>query len=81
LIEGEDGELIQCDADSDYCEDLVEIYGINGNEDDIIRYKGIHLMDKGGSDPDNDPAMDKYQCPETGSHFEFLDMCRRMKKL
>lgn len=29
----------------------------------------------------NDSQMDKYQCPQTGSHFEFLDMCRRLKKL
>lgn len=22
---------------------------------------------------------DRYICPDTGAHFEFLDMCRRMK--
>jgi hypothetical protein len=25
--------------------------------------------------------MEKYQCSDTGAHFEFLDMCRRVKKL
>ena len=36
-------------------------------------------MDKG-----NDHQLEegeKYQCPETGAHFEFLDMCSRLKKL
>lgn len=23
---------------------------------------------------------DRYICPDTGAHFEFLDMCRRMKQ-
>lgn len=24
---------------------------------------------------------ERYNCPETGSHFEFLEMCRRLKRL
>lgn len=24
---------------------------------------------------------DRYICPDTGAHFEFLDMCRRMKTM
>jgi transcription initiation factor IIE alpha subunit len=24
---------------------------------------------------------EKYSCPQTGSHFEYLDMCRRLKKM
>jgi hypothetical protein len=39
--------MIQQDADSDYCEDLIEVYHHNGDDDDVIRYKGIHLMVKG----------------------------------
>lgn len=60
MVEGEDGELIQQDAESDYCEDLIEVYHYNGNEDDVIRYKGIHLMDKGSTDQNDEPQMDKY---------------------
>ena len=26
MVEGEDGEMIHQDADSDYCEDLIEVY-------------------------------------------------------
>lgn len=37
------------EVESDYCEDLVEVYQHTGNDDDVLRYKGIHLMDKGYS--------------------------------
>ena len=36
-------------------------------------------MDKDYGNQDDEP--DKYQCPETGAHFEFLEMCHRLKKL
>ena len=39
---------------------------------DLINYKGIYFEDE------ND---EKYQCPETGAHFEYLDMFRRLKKI
>ena len=39
---------------------------------DLINYKGIYFDDDSGQ---------KYQCPETGSHFEYLDMYRRLKKI
>ena len=42
----EEGEQ---DLESDYCEDLVDIYQQTGTEEDALRYKGIHLMDKGNS--------------------------------
>lgn len=35
-------------------------------------------MDKGNYNAQED---DKYQCPETGAHFEHLDMVRRLKSL
>lgn len=38
-------------------------------------------MDKGNNNPGDEPEMDKYQCPETGAHFDFLDMIRRCKSL
>ena len=70
------------EAESDYCEDLAEIYIENGDQDDVHMYKAIHLMDKGpGYNPPDDGDGTKYQCPQTGSHFEFLDMIRRLKRL
>lgn len=39
---------------------------------DLINYKGIYFDDDSGQ---------KYQCPETGAHFEYLDMYRRLKKI
>lgn len=68
------------EAESDYCEDLAEIYIQNGSNDDVVRYKAIHLMDK-GANYNNDENGEKFQCSETGAHFEFLDMIRRLKRL
>lgn len=39
---------------------------------DLINYKGIYFEDDSGQ---------KYTCPETGAHFEYLDMYRRLKKI
>lgn len=39
---------------------------------DYNNYKGIYANDESGQ---------KYQCPETGAHFEFNDLCRRMGKI
>ena len=38
----------------------------------MINFKGIYFEDDTGI---------KYQCPETGAHFEYLDMYRRLKKI
>lgn len=48
--------------------------GDNGKNavNDLINYKGIYFEDESGQ---------KYQCPETGAHFEYLDMYRRLKKI
>jgi hypothetical protein len=35
------------EVESDYCEDLAEVYIHNGCNEDVVRYKAIHLMDKG----------------------------------
>jgi hypothetical protein len=40
--------------------------------DSLLNYKGIYFAE-------NDEA--KYTCPVTGAHFEFMDMCRRLKLL
>ncbi|CDW74848.1 UNKNOWN [Stylonychia lemnae] len=45
------------------------------NEDaaqDLINYKGIYYDDDQGQ---------KYTDPENGAHFEFTDLCRRIKKI
>ncbi len=44
----------------------------NDATNDLINYKGIYFDDNEGQ---------KYQCPETGAHFEYLDMYRRLKKV
>lgn len=42
------------------------------DEIDFQNFKGIYF---------NDDPNRKYQCPETGCHFEYNDLCRRMLKL
>ena len=39
---------------------------------DFGNYKGIYA---------NDEAGQKYQCPETGAHFEVSDLCRRLVRV
>ena len=39
---------------------------------DFQNFKGIYF----GEDPNR-----KYQCPETGAHFEYFDLCKRMNKM
>ena len=39
---------------------------------DFKNYKGIYA---------NDDSGQKYQCPETGAHFEYRDLCKRMMKI
>ena len=36
----------------------------------LLNYKGIYFADEEDK---------KYTCPVTGAHFEFIDMCRRLK--
>ena len=38
----------------------------------MINYKGIYY---------NDDAGQKYTDPETGAHFEYKDMCRRLTRI
>jgi hypothetical protein len=38
-------------------------------------------MDKGANYNNLDENGEKFQCNETGAHFEFLEMCRRLKRL
>jgi hypothetical protein len=39
---------------------------------DFQNFKGIYF---------NDDPNRKYQDPETGSHFEYFDLCKRLSKL
>jgi hypothetical protein len=57
----EEGRMLP-EAESDYCEDLAEIYFHNGSEQDVERYKAIHLMDKGTQYPNVDENGEKFHC-------------------
>lgn len=57
----EEGRMLP-EAESDYCEDLAEIYIHNGNNEDVVRYKAIHLMDKGQPYNQVDGNGEKFQC-------------------
>lgn len=80
---GEEGDQYDLDALSDEG----DLYGAEddygneneaqppaGNEggDDLINYKGIYFND--------DPGQ-KYTDPESGAHFEYKDMCRRINRV
>ena len=43
-----------------------------GDAQDMLNYKGIYFEDDQGQ---------KYTDPENGAHFEYNDLCRRMKKI
>jgi hypothetical protein len=38
---------------------------------DLNNYKGIYFEDEN----------EKFQCPETGAHFKFEDLCQRMEQI
>ena len=59
----------------------MEVYENGGNQADVINYKEIHLTGKGYTQMDQNEDGEKFQCPETGAHFEYLDMIHRLKKL
>jgi hypothetical protein len=41
---------------------------------------GAHLLNyKGIYEEDDEITENKYTCPMTGAHFNFIDMCRRLK--
>ena len=44
----------------------------DGENIDFTNYKGIYADDDAGQ---------KYQCPETGAHFEPKDLCKRVYKI
>lgn len=67
----------ESESESDYCEDLVEIYQILGGEQDAHFYKELHLMDKPEKD-EEEGEPEKYFCPSTGSHFSIEDICSRL---
>lgn len=57
------------------------MYENGGTEADVNNYKEIHLLGKGYTQQNPNEECEKYQCPETGAHFEYLDMIHRLKKL
>lgn len=53
----------------------------------MANFIGIHMLNDGyldGEEPADKPDQDgglTYQCPQTGSHFEFVDLIGRMRNL
>lgn len=41
----------------------------------------MNILERENHIRDGNEEEERYSCPETGSHFEFLDMCRRLKRL
>jgi hypothetical protein len=77
----EEGRMLP-ETESDYCDDLAEIYILDGSEEDVDCYRHIHLLDKGpGYNQGDEGQGEKFQCQETGAHFEFLEMVRRLKRM
>lgn len=67
------------DQDEDYDLDNLEEDSNEGPPEeeegeavDLQNYKGIYA---------NDEAGQKYQCPETGAHFEPKDLCKRLIRM
>ena len=51
---------------------------------EMANFIGIHMLNDGQQDEDNKQDEEgglTYQCPETGSHFEFMDLIGRMRNL
>lgn len=51
---------------------------------EMANFIGIHMLNDGyqeGEEPKDQDGGLTYQCPETGSHFEFLDLVERMRTL
>lgn len=74
MIDNEDGEDYDCDQESDYYIGAFEDEDNTGAYNDLHNFKGVY-------EAGEDDGGQKFQDPETGSHFEYLDMCHRMKKL
>ena len=53
----------------------------------MANFIGIHMLNDGyidGENPSEKPDQEgglTFQCPETGSHFEFMDLVERMRNL
>lgn len=85
----DDCEEQEDNQEEDLQDDLNEIYqdandSIDFNLFQIVHFNIIADYEKDERKRDNmeeDPEDDRYNCPETGAHFEFLDMIRRVKKL
>jgi hypothetical protein len=51
---------------------------------EMANFIGIHMLNDGQQDEDTKQDEEgglTYQCPETGSHFEFMDLIGRMRNL
>jgi hypothetical protein len=53
---------------------------------EMANFIGIHMLNDGyveGAEPENKDQEGglTYQCPKTGSHFEYMDLLERIRKL
>ena len=52
----------------------------------MANFIGIHMLNDGQLDGNDEEKADQeggltYQCPKTGSHFEFIDLLSRIRGL
>jgi hypothetical protein len=64
---------LPADDDDEGIEGLEVAEDCDMDAGDLANYKGIYAADG--------EADIKYTCPETGAHFEFGDLCRRINKV
>lgn len=53
---------------------------------EMANFIGIHMLNDGYADDEDPENKDNegglnYQCPKTGSHFEYMDLLDRIRKL
>lgn len=53
---------------------------------EMANFIGIHMLNDGYTDGDDPEKQDQegglnYQCPKTGSHFEYMDLLERIRNL
>ena len=78
----EDSQVSQKEEEDEYLTfQLCEGEEMNN---EMANFIGIHMLNDGQQDEDTKQDEEgglTYQCPETGSHFEFMDLIGRMRNL
>jgi hypothetical protein len=78
----EDSQVSQKEEEDEYLTfQLCEGEEMNN---EMANFIGIHMLNDGQQDEDTKQDEEgglTYQCPDTGSHFEFMDLIGRMRNL